>query len=119
MQKTLNNAIATERFHQVFAQIPLAVAHAPGRVNLIGEHTDYNEGFVLPAAINFGTWVAFSARDDQQVRAVAYDMASQQVTLDLQQAQQRDPNAPWSDYLRGVVRELQVRGYRLRGANLL
>ncbi|MCZ8077541.1 MAG: galactokinase, partial [Paucibacter sp.] len=51
--------------------MPTVLARAPGRVNLIGEHTDYNDGFVLPAAIDRNTWVAAGTRSDGQVLATA------------------------------------------------
>lgn len=117
--KDLNNDTVAALFKTAFGHAPDAVTHAPGRVNVIGEHTDYNHGFVLPAAINFGTWVALSPRNDQVLQAVAHDFDDAQVTVDLQQPQRRDPEAPWSDYLRGVVAELQARGFNLRGGNLL
>ena len=63
----MDKQLLSAEFEQHFAHAPALVAHAPGRVNLIGEHTDYNQGFVFPAAINFGTWVAASARDDNKM----------------------------------------------------
>lgn len=57
-----------QAFVQHFGYVPQQVCHAPGRVNLIGDHTDYNGGFVLPAAINFGTWVAGHTRNDRIIK---------------------------------------------------
>jgi len=106
-------------FSAAFGQEPGLIVQAPGRVNLIGEHTDYNDGFVLPAAINYSTWVAASVRADRELHVVARDFDSQRVIVNLDAPMQQDPAAPWSDYLRGVVQELQKRGYRLSGGNLL
>ena len=73
----MDNQILSTTFQQHFGTAPALVAHAPGRVNLIGEHTDYNEGFVFPAAINFGTWVAASKRDDNNISVIAMDYGNQ------------------------------------------
>ena len=62
-----------QAFYQTFSCEPQVNAYAPGRVNLIGDHTDYNDGWVLPAAVNFGTHVLANPRDDRQIRVVAKD----------------------------------------------
>jgi galactokinase len=86
---------------------------APGRVNLIGEHTDYNDGFVLPMAINRQVMLAARLRADAQVRlwSVSFGQGSE-FTLD---AIAPEPRAPWSNYVRGVAEVLQQQGYPLRG----
>jgi len=90
---------------------------APGRVNLIGEHTDYNDGFVLPAAIQFQTTVGIAARPDQTLLVFSENYAEQvEFSLDPLPAQ---PRHHWSDYVVGVVRGLKEAGVRLPGANLL
>jgi galactokinase len=89
---------------------------APGRVNLIGEHTDYNEGFVLPAAIGFSTWVTSAPRDDRTVSVFSENFSEQmEFDLDEESPQARDH---WSDYVRGVAVTLERAGHRLRGAEL-
>jgi galactokinase len=93
------------------------VFRAPGRVNLIGEHTDYNDGFVMPAAIDLYTWVAAAPREDRHFLIHSEDF-SETVEFDLDEAAPR-PRGHWSDYARGVVVELEQAGYRLRGASLL
>jgi galactokinase len=93
-----------------------AVYRAPGRVNLIGEHTDYNQGFVLPAAIDLFCWVAASRRDDD--RLVVYSSNfGESVDFDLRDRNPRR-SGKWWDYPLGVAWALQQSGYRLRGANL-
>jgi len=105
-----------ERFEQLYLQSPRFFS-APGRVNLIGEHTDYNDGFVLPIAIQRRTVVAAAPRPDTRVivRSLAMD---QTVEFDLAQ-----PGAPrrgsWLDYVEGTARALMERGFALTGANLL
>lgn len=115
----VNKQQLNDFFSAAFGQAPDLIVQAPGRVNLIGEHTDYNDGFVLPAAINYSTWVAASRRADRELHVVARDFDSQRVIVNLDAPMQQDPAAPWSDYLRGVVQELQKRGYRLSGGDLL
>jgi galactokinase len=89
---------------------------APGRVNLIGEHTDYNDGFVLPAAIDFSTAVTISPRDDRIVKVFSSSF-SERITFDLDESSP-EPRRHWSDYVRGVAVTLEQAGYRLRGAKL-
>lgn len=90
---------------------------APGRVNLIGEHTDYNDGFVMPVAIDFSTWVAAAARPDR-VLAVHSENFSETREFPLDDSGPQRQN-DWSDYVRGVAIILERAGHRLRGANLL
>ena len=105
-------------FAAAFDARPQAVVRAPGRVNLIGEHTDYNDGFVLPCAINYETLVAGRLRDDQRVRVVAadYGNAIDEFRLDAPITPRTD--LPWADYVRGVVKMLLEHGLPLRGADL-
>lgn len=86
-------------------------------MNLIGEHTDYNDGFVLPAAIQFHTTIAIAPRPDQRL-VVFSENYSEQVELGLEQLP-AEPRRHWSDYVVGVARKLAERGIRLRGASLL
>ena len=111
-------AVTADYFQQQFKSEPVAFFQAPGRVNLIGEHTDYNDGFVLPCAINYQTVVAASPRTDRQVRLVAVDFGGQVSEFDLNRPIEQDEVAPWSNYVRGVFWALQQRGYTLQGADL-
>jgi galactokinase len=104
------------QFIDEFGESPIIVT-APGRVNLIGEHTDYNDGFVFPVAIDFWTAVAASPRNDKllTVRSQNY---SERLDFDLQHL----PNTPshhWSDYVIGVTRLLSGFAGHQRGTNLL
>jgi galactokinase len=89
---------------------------APGRVNLIGEHTDYNEGFVLPMAIDRETCVAARARDDRRVRIYSLNV-DERAEFDLDAPGERERGI-WLDYVEGVAHALERRGVRLRGADL-
>jgi len=98
-----------------FGRLP-TVSRAPGRVNLIGEHTDYNDGFVLPAAIEFATLTAASPRPDRRVRV--YSMIKDETREFDLDSQRPAPAAHWSDYVFGVAVTLERSGLRLRGADL-
>jgi galactokinase len=98
-------------FRNRFGRAPLVV-RSPGRVNLIGEHTDYNEGFVLPAAIDKEIVLAVASRDDRSCRMVAADLGQTfETTLDgLARS-----NLGWPNYLMGIVDQLQQGGIQVRG----
>ena len=89
---------------------------APGRVNLIGEHTDYNGGYVFPAAISLDTKVLVRERDDRQFNVAATDGFAGKSNLDnLQDAK----DEKWGTYQFGVADELQKDGYELTGCDML
>ncbi len=111
--------LVEEVFPKYFSHQAQTVVCAPGRVNIIGEHTDYNDGFVLPAAIQFYTAIAVSPRTDSFVEAVALDHNAQRVRINLQKSIVNNKDAPWSDYLAGVLQEFQKHGFTLSGMNLL
>lgn len=105
-----------ERFCERYGAAP-RVFRAPGRVNLIGEHTDYNDGFVMPSAIDFYIWVAISPREDRKLMLHSENFTDT-VEIDLDQPNPR-AKGQWSDYMQGVAVTLEQAGHRLRGANLL
>jgi galactokinase len=104
------------QFQQVFGEDPQVVGHAPGRVNIIGEHVDYNDGLVLPFAIAQGITVA--ARSDQSGSISAHSSA---LSADARFAVSvTEPCQPtnWENYLRGMVHGLRREGVELAGAKL-
>jgi galactokinase len=105
-------------FTHNFGAKPSRHFQAPGRVNLIGEHTDYNDGFVLPCAIDYQTLVAVTPRDDMTVRVVAVDYSNQQDEFSLDCDIEPHSAQLWSNYVRGVVKHLQLRGHVFKGADL-
>ena len=105
-----------ERFRKLYGQESLVV-QAPGRVNLIGEHTDYNEGFVFPAAIEFQTQVAIGKRNDQRL-VITSENYGERVEYDLANLP-RTRKGHWSDYVAGVAGELERKLGGMPGANLL
>ena len=105
-------------FSARFGRAPTLLVQAPGRVNLIGEHTDYNDGFVLPCAIDFHTLVAGQARADRRVRVLAADYGGQLDEFSLDEPITVRADAPWANYVRGVVKMLLAQGLALQGADL-
>src|SRR5580765_3471343 len=106
----------TNAFEQLYGEHP-RIYRAPGRVNLIGEHTDYNEGFVMPMAINFSTYVGMSTRDDRVLR-IHSDIFKEETSMDLSRAPKRG-RKHWSDYPFGVAIKLREAGHSVSGANVL
>jgi len=104
-----------EAFHQAFGAWP-RLFRAPGRVNLIGEHTDYNDGFVMPAAIERSVWVGISPRSDNQLMIRSSNFPDA-VLINLGATDPR-PARHWGDYVHGVAWILQRAGHNLTGANL-
>lgn len=112
----MNRTQAVSAFQAAFDRPPTLVSRAPGRVNLIGEHTDYNDGFVLPAAIEFATWTAIAPRPDRILRVLA---GNKEERLEIDLDAPGDPlRFHWSDYVRGMAVELERDGHRLQGADL-
>ncbi|MGL1957463.1 MAG: galactokinase [Colwellia sp.] len=105
-------------FEQAFSHPADFVVKAPGRVNLIGEHTDYNDGFVLPCAIDYATLIAVSAREDGLVKVVSLDYGNEQDQFSLNESIEFVENKMWANYVRGVVSELQKRNHKLKGCNI-
>ncbi len=105
-----------DAFKKSFGQSP-RIFRAPGRVNLIGEHTDYSDGFVFPTAIDFFTWAAIAPRQDRRIRVNSFDF-DETVEFGLDEPQ-AGPSHHWSDYVRGVALALENNGARLRGADLM
>jgi galactokinase len=102
-------------FERVFGKKPL-LYRAPGRVNLIGEHTDYNEGYVMPAAIDLYCYAAVAPRADRQLVLRSREFAeSDTVNLDSPPASKRNL---WSDYVVGTALALEQGGHHLRGADI-
>jgi galactokinase len=102
----------TDEFARRFGGPPTFVVRAPGRVNLIGEHTDYNDGFVLPMAIDRAVWIALRPRRDPRVLAYSLDLA--QATAFSLDCLERGGRG-WGEYLKGVAWALQEAGYRVQG----
>jgi galactokinase len=103
------------QFAELYGSSP-AIYRAPGRVNLIGEHTDYNEGFVMPAALNLYTYVGVSPRADRRLQVYSANL-KEKCELDLDSIHP-GRSGHWSDYVRGVAGVLQSAGHKLHGADL-
>ena len=105
-----------EKFRALFGREP-ELYRAPGRVNLIGEHTDYNDGFVLPMNTSLFTWVAIRSRPDRLVRIHSV-LFNESCDFDLEGITPGGQPA-WLEYARGVASVLQAEGFELGGADIL
>ncbi|KTS00177.1 galactokinase [Pantoea dispersa] len=112
-------SITQQVFADTFGYAPSHSIQAPGRVNLIGEHTDYNDGFVLPCAIDYQTVIACARRDDRQVRVVAVDYDNQQDSFSLGAPIEPLSEPMWANYVRGVVKHLQQRDASFGGVDMV
>lgn len=110
----MNSERLKTAFRDIFQAEPILVK-SPGRINIIGEHTDYNGGLVMPAAINKAAYVAISKREDDQIHlySESYQAKCIASVSDIQKAEQS-----WANYILGVANELTQRGHRLTGFNL-
>ncbi|WP_163131708.1 galactokinase [Agarivorans sp. Alg241-V36] len=105
-------------FTEMTGQAPAKLIQAPGRVNLIGEHTDYNDGFVLPCAIDYQAVVAAAPRTDSIVRVVSVDYGNQVNEFDISKPLLFDENLMWVNYIRGVISVLLKQGFSFSGADI-
>lgn len=111
-----NTAYLNQQFAQHFQVAPTCIASSPGRINLIGEHTDYNEGFVFPAAIDRYIYVALSAREDNEIHifSAAYNTYFKTTLLP-----ENSETAPeWARYILGVVQLINGKKSIKSGINL-
>jgi galactokinase len=104
---------ARQFFSDYFGAEPSHMVRAPGRVNLIGEHTDYNDGFVLPLAIDRATWIAFRTRNDTTVRL--YSLEEKETNEFSLANLEKGPTSSWREYPKGVAWALGEEGWALRG----
>jgi galactokinase len=112
----VNGGMASALFHRSFAGRPTGVWSAPGRVNLIGEHTDYNQGLCLPIALPHRTFAAAAPRDDDLVRMVSLQ-AEGTVEIGLGEVGPGRPDG-WAAYVAGVLWALRESGHPVRGLDV-
>lgn len=111
MSSSLNKIIA-QQFEKMFGGPATMLVRAPGRVNLIGEHTDYNDGFVLPMAIDRAVWIALRPLGDRRVRLYSADFDE---TAEFSLDGLRNEGNSWVEYIKGVAFVLQSEGYPVSG----
>ncbi|MBC7748677.1 MAG: galactokinase [Methylotenera sp.] len=105
----------TDFFHQTFGSEPSKTVLSPGRINVIGEHIDYNDGFVLPAAIDKIICFAFDKNNSDTAKIVAIDLNDEfEVCVN---GDQKQTDSVWTNYLRGVLNQLKMNGYSVEGFN--
>jgi len=113
MNPTERKAIIEREFKKRFGRLPTSWAQAPGRVDLMGNHTDYNEGYVMTMAIDRNTWLAASPRGDRKVSVYSLNVEGGG-EFDLNDIR-HDGVSPWTDYIRGVAAVFREKGFALRG----
>lgn len=110
------NNLITEIFKEKFLQEPQIIVRSPGRINIIGEHTDYNEGFVLPAAIDKAAYIAASLRDDDEIHLLAIDL-NESFSIKLSDLRPV-ADISWPNYILGSAAQFIKRGVKLSGFNI-
>lgn len=103
--------ILAQQFQSHFNAKPEIIVRAPGRVNLIGEHTDYNDGFVLPMAIDRGVWIALRPREDKTVRFFSLDLETESAF----ELSSLNRGSDWIEYPKGIAHELMQAGFKIKG----
>jgi galactokinase len=103
---------AYTKYSELFNSKPERIVFAPGRVNLIGEHTDYSDGFVFPLAINMGIVIAFTSRNDDELKLFSLDFDE---NIDQRISTFEKEEAGWREYIKGVAWALHESGYELKG----
>jgi len=102
-------------FKETFGSTPEKTVLSPGRINIIGEHIDYNDGFVLPAAIDKIICFAFEKNNSNQSKIIAIDL-DDEFEIDLADTMQLNEKV-WTNYLRGVINQLKINGFKFEGFN--
>ncbi|MEA3431412.1 MAG: galactokinase [candidate division WOR-3 bacterium] len=116
-EKRMKNTELIKVFSEIYDKHPSVIVKAPGRVNLIGEHTDYNEGFVLPIAIDRYTTILVSRRRDKKVRL--YDLKYKESDeFDLDSIEHTELHR-WSNYQKGIAKVLMDKGYKIGGIDAM
>ncbi len=116
MTDPISRASVLAAFQTKFGK-PARLFRAPARINVIGEHCDYNDGFVMPSNTALYTWLAIAPREDRMVQILASDF-DQTTSIDLDHLH-RDHDGCWQEYIKGVLWVLQEEGFELRGADIL
>ena len=102
-------------FKEIFGNEPSKIVLSPGRINIIGEHIDYNDGYVLPAAIDKIICFAFAKNNTNTSRVVALDL-NDEFEIDVTAEVKLDDN-DWTNYIRGVINQLKINGFQFEGVN--
>jgi galactokinase len=104
-------------YYQVFGDQPHLISSSPGRINIIGEHTDYNEGFVLPAAIDKAAYIAISLSDDDEIRLSAYDL-NETFSININELNPVG-DVSWPNYILGAAAQFKKQGLLDKGFNAM
>ena len=105
----------TDFFKEKFGNVPAKIILSPGRINIIGEHIDYNDGYVLPAAIDKIVCFAFEKNNSNTANIEAIDL-NESLVIDVTKEETLS-EIVWTNYLRGVVFQLKLKGHKIGGFN--
>ena len=111
-------ALQAEQFEARFGALPDAIWQAPGRVNLIGEHTDYNGGHVLPCALDLSTTLTIATNGTSEVRLASANFGDSVLSFDIRSADVHARTEHWSRYVSAVFAAMQANGYEVGGCDL-
>ncbi|GAC30794.1 galactokinase [Glaciecola pallidula DSM 14239 = ACAM 615] len=118
MTKKIQDSIFYKTFVDIYASYPAALSNAPGRVNLIGEFTDYNNGFVLPCALQYSTRILFKKRSDTMINVYSTHYPGEAEKFDV--SQEIVPgDSQWGNYIRAVAFVFKREGFLLHGFDML
>jgi galactokinase len=107
--------LISKKYMEAFGKVPQIIVRSPGRVNIIGEHTDYNDGFVLPAAIDKAAYVAISLRDDNEINLKALDL-NETFSIDIKNLKPVG-DISWPNFILGAAAQFIKKGIALKGFN--
>ena len=107
-----------EKFKTSFGQSPQFFARSPGRVNIIGEHTDYNDGYVFPVGLQFSAYILATPRSDNTINVISLQYPEEKESFSLEKTIQPGELA-WGNFIRGTVLEFNKRGHSLSGCDIL
>ncbi|MFQ3206939.1 MAG: galactokinase, partial [Glaciecola sp.] len=118
MTKNIQDSIFYKTFFDIYGAYPTGLSNAPGRVNLIGEFTDYNNGFVLPCALQYSTRILFKKRSDNVINVYSTHYPGETDHFDV--SQEIVPgDSQWGNYIRAVAFVFKREGFLLNGFDML
>lgn len=114
MEGEINLKQLKEQFREIFGYEGESIIFSPGRINIIGEHIDYNGGNVFPAAIQYGTYIVYAKRKDQQVRVYSANFSDEGIVTFIVDDIKKSDEGSWVNFPKGMIQTLAKNGYQLQ-----